>query len=371
MATAKDIAAIQKCVRNRLDDSAIREKAIAGVMGDAPSHYSKSPQLWNAAFHRVNMNAIYLPFDVDDAHVENLLAALRDSERCMGINVTVPYKARVIDYLDDVDPGARRIHAVNTIVRNRSGRLIGYNTDGEGFVESILTCQPERPDSFIPSLKGMNVLLLGAGGSARAVALHVANLLDGGELVICNRTVEHASSLAADIRKGGPSAIGIAEKDLPTWAPKADLIINSTTKGQGGVRKLPNGSAITLEPYSALASAQPSALPSMDSTDTNFEAKWHALAAPDIEANNRASLSLAQSIPSATRFYDLIYYPEETIFLRHGRVTGHPTMNGKSMIINQAVIGFCKRICQTRLQALGIDTAETYKQLLDVMYRAW
>ena len=369
--TSSNIAAIQKCVSNTLDGSAIGENLIAGVIGDAPSHYSKSPRLWNAAFRHLAMNAAYLPFDVDDEQVGNLLAALRDCDCFMGVNVTVPHKLRVMDFLDELDAGVKRIQAVNTIVRTPGGRLVGYNTDGEGFIESILTRQPDRAESFVTSLKGMNVLLLGAGGSARAVAFHVADLLDVGQLIICNRTLDHASSLAAEIEKVGRVAIAIGESKLTAHAPKAGLIVNCTTKGQGGVRKLPIGAAVMLERYSSLAPAHPAQFRENISTETDADAKWRAAAAQNIDANNLASMALARCIPSETRFYDLIYHPEETVFLRHGRLTGHPTMNGKSMIINQAVIAFCNRICNAELQARGVDTPETRKQILEVMYRVW
>jgi len=368
MAIFKNFAAIQKCIVNRLEDSALDEKSIAGVIGDAPSHYSRSPRLWNAAFDDLGIHAVYLPFDVDDAHVGNLLAALKDTERFIGVNVTVPYKVRVMDYLDELDPGAQRIQAVNTIVRSRSGRLIGYNTDGEGFIESILTRQPGRAESFLSSLKEMTVLLLGAGGSARAVAFHVSDLLEGGQLVICNRTLQHAMSLAADLQKTRCHPLGISEKELAAWAPKAGCIINCTTKGQSGVRKLPNGMAVTLEPYSALAPAHPPALAESISQEQNT--RLPATAAADIDANNSVSMALARSVPPETRFYDLIYHPEETIFLRQGRITGHPTMNGKGMIVNQATIAF-KLICNAELQARNIDNAQTHKQILEIMYRAW
>jgi len=369
--TSSNIAALQKCVSNTLGGSAIGENLIVGVIGDAPSHYSKSPRLWNAAFRHLAMNATYLPFDVDDAQVGNLLAALKVSNGFLGVNVTVPHKLRVMDYLDELDPGAEKIGAVNTIVRTPDGRLIGYNTDGEGFIESILTRQPDRTQSFIPSLKGMNVLLLGAGGSARAVAFHLADLLDGGELIICNRTLEQARSLAAEVQKTGGHAVAIDEGKLTANAPKAGLIVNCTTKGQGGVRKVPNGAAIMLEPYSSLAPAHPAEFPQTFLPETDTDEKRRAAAAQDIDVNNLASMALARCIPSETRFYDLIYHPEETIFLHHGRMTGHSTMNGKSMIINQAVIAFCKRICSAELQAAGIDTSETRKQILEVMYQAW
>jgi shikimate dehydrogenase len=371
MASSKDIAALQECVENNLDSSAVGDKRIAGVIGDAPSRYSKSPRLWNAAFRHLGINATYLPFDVDNVHLGKLLAVLKNSDRFMGINVTVPHKVRVMDYLDELDPGAARIRAVNTIVRNPSGRLIGYNTDGEGFIDSILLPQPNRKESFIASLKGINILLLGAGGSARAVALHVANLLGGGVLVICNRTLDHAVALAADVQAVGGHALAIGEDALQGQASNAGLIINCTTKGQGGVRKSPGGTALTLEPYSALGPAHPPAFAESVFNDTDLAATWRGAAARDIDANNLISMALARCIPSTARFYDLIYHPEETTFLRHGRITGHPTMNGKAMIINQAVIAFCKRICRAKLQARGIDTPETSRQILEVMYGAW
>lgn len=356
-------AALQNCLSNALDDSVIGANLIAGVLGDAPSQYSKSPQLWNAAFQYLGIDAVYLPFDVADARVGDFLRALRDCDRLLGVNVTVPHKLRVMDYLDELDSGAVRIRAVNTIVRTPDGQLVGYNTDGEGFIDSLLTRQPGRTESFIPSLRGTTVLVLGAGGSARAVAFHTADHLHGGQLILCNRTVEHAASLAAEIRQIGRNALAIGEQELKAYAPKAGLIVNCTTKGQGGKRKLPDGRVVSLEPYSALAPAHPVRLSETSAAN--------AAASQDIEANQAASIALARAIPPETRFYDLIYHPEETVFLRHGRLTGHPTMNGKSMIIHQAVIAFCDRICLAELQTRDIDPGKVRGKILEVMYRAW
>ena len=71
------------------------------------------------------------------------------------------------------------------------------------------------------------------------------------------------------------------------------------------------------------------------------------------------------------RFYDLIYHPEETLFLRHGRLTRHRTMNGKNMIVCQAAIAFCQRICQRQLQQLGKDDVETRRRIAEIMYASW
>jgi len=231
MSTAKDLAAIQACLTNRLDAQIIGDKRIAGVIGEAPSRYSKSPALWNAAFADLAIHARYVPLDVDAAKLKDLAAAFRNCERLLGVNVTVPHKLAIMDSLDELDPGAARIRAVNTVVRTHDGRLVGYNTDGAGFGASILKPQPGRTESFVASLSGTDVLLLGAGGSARAVAFSVSELLGGGRLIICNRTVEHALALAKEIRSAGGHAEAIGENDLLKWALKVILIINSTIKG--------------------------------------------------------------------------------------------------------------------------------------------
>jgi shikimate dehydrogenase len=369
MATRQDIAALQSCIANRLDESVIGVKAIAGIIGDGPSHYSKSPALWNAAFRHLGMNAIYLPFDVAEDRVGDLIHALRDSQRFMGVNVTVPHKVRVINFVDELDPGAARIGAVNTIVKSAEGKLIGYNTDGEGFVDSVLGPPPGGASAFMDTLNGVDVLLLGAGGSAHAVAFHVSDHIGQGKLIIANRTVEQARALAEEICKTGHEAIAINESEISARAPKVGLIINCTTKGQGGIRQLADGTATILEPYSSLAPASPPSL--VDLNDPHFEAKWRTSASADIEANNQVSELLAKKIPPDTRFYDLIYHPKETVFLRHGRLTGHQTMNGKYMIVCQAVIAFCKRICQRQLQELGRFNDQTFAEIASVMHQAW
>ena len=177
-----------------------------------------------------------------------MLGVLKTNDRFLGVNVTVPHKVQVMNFLDDLDPGAKRIEAVNTIVRTAEQRLVGYNTDGEGFIDGILQRQPDRNASFLETLTGLNVLLLGAGGSARAVAFHVADRLSNGRLFISNRTSEHAVSLAADINKNGGNAEPIPQSEIANFAPTVGLIINSTTKGQGGLRKLANGQTTTLDP---------------------------------------------------------------------------------------------------------------------------
>jgi shikimate dehydrogenase len=350
MTASEDIERIQPCIRNRLDRGAIGTKHLVAVIGDAPSRYSKSPSLWNAAFQELKMPAVYVPLDVDAAQLPALMTAIRKSDRCLGLNVTVPHKLAVLNYLDAMDETAKRIGAVNTIVRSEDGKLLGANTDGQGFVESLTTIQPGSAAPLVESLKNVNALILGAGGSARAVAFALAEKLEHGRLYIANRTHESAVSLAAEVGKSRAGAEAIREEEVPNYAPRVDIIVNCTTKGQSGF----------LEPYSALAPARP-VKPSEPANASHT----------DIEANNDASWKLALSVPPGVGFYDLIYHPAETVFLRHGRASGHRTLNGRAMIVAQAAEAFFNHLCRRQLERAGLHTAETRRRILKTMAEAW
>lgn len=371
MSLPNAIARIQACIYNRLDRNAVGKKMIAGIIGDAPSDYAKSPSLWNAAFRALEMKAVYLPFDVDHSRLPELVQALKKSDQVMGVNVTVPYKVKIMEYLDGLDERARQIKAVNTIVRTRDGKLVGYNTDGKGFLESIVAPQPGREDPFVESLKGIDVLIIGAGGSARAVAFHLAKAMENGQLLISNRTPETARDLAGDIKKNSGNARAIKENEVPEQAPKAGLIINCSTKGQGGIRKNPDGKATSLEPYSALGPANPAAIAESDYGKPHFYRDWLSASLNDIEANNRLSLHTALSVPLHVGFCDLIYFPIETVFLSHGRLSGHRTMNGKRMNVTQAVDAFFHKVCGEYLKKLGKHNPRTYKRIYKIMWEAW
>lgn len=371
MSIADELDQIQTCVSNRLERAAIGDKRMAGVIGDLPSTYSRSPSLWNGTFRALGLNAIYLPFDVPDTHLKGLLAALRRSEQLLGVSVTVPYKTAIMPYLDEVDEKAKQIKAVNTIVRTEDGRLLGYNTDDAGFLESILTAAPDQARPFVESLKGLDVLLIGAGGAARAVAFSLAEALGEGNLLISNRTSGSALALAKEIERvsGKPSAI--EEDQVGQRASKVGLIINCSIKGQGGIRKIREGKITTLEPYSALAPANPAQIPQSQYREPEFYRAWLRASLPDIAANHVASWNLALSIPLETRFCDLIYHPEETTFLQHGRLSGHRTLNGKGMLIAQAAHALCHLVCRQHLTRLGLYSSETYRRVLQTMYESW
>jgi shikimate dehydrogenase len=367
----KDLSAIQACVTNDLRPAEIGGRRIAGVIGDAQSRYSKSPALWNAAFNQFGIDAVYLPFDVDAGHLKQLVSTFRDSEVFLGCNVTVPHKQKIIQYLDRLEPQAARIGAINTIVRSADGTLTGYNTDGEGFTESLRSPLPGQTRPFVESFKDLRVLILGAGGSARAVAFALADMAEIGEILFCNRAVEAGAALAEAIRAITANVRAVGEDGIAAHAAAANLIVNCTVKGQGGPRKAAEGRVTMLEFFSALASARPESFPAAEAERTDFVSKFQAACRADIDANNDASMAIARSIPESCGFYDLIYHPEETVFLRHGRLTGHRTMNGKAMIVWQAALAFCRHIGKSELEAKKLDGAGIVSRVAEIMFGAW
>jgi shikimate dehydrogenase len=371
LSTATDLKALQACIRNRLEIEASQAMRLAGILGDTPSQYAKSPLLWNRVFSNLQMDAIYLPFDVDDARLEAFARAMRECEALMGVNVTVPYKVKIMDYLDAIDEPAQRIRAVNTIVRGSDGHLVGYNTDGKGFVDSLIAPTPAKRDPFVDSLAELDVLTIGAGGSARAVAFQLAEAVEKGQIFIANRNLEAAKELANEINQQFRNATALKEDEIASAALQVALIVNCTTKGQGGARHLPDGKITVLEPYSALAPANPTVFPESEYRKPGFHRAWLSASLSDIEANNRASYNLALAIPLDVAFCDLVYHPAETVFLRHGRLSGHRTLNGKGMIIAQAVESFFYRICRDHLRAMGLDHMETYRRIGEIMHEAW
>lgn len=136
---------------------------ITGLFG-YPVEHTLSPAMHNAAFKSLGLDYCYVPFSVHPDYLEDAVKAIRALNLC-GVNVTVPHKEKVIPLLDEINEEASFIGAVNTIV-NLYGRLIGYNTDGRGFIQSLL----ERGISF----ESKNVLIVGAGGASRAISYYLS-----------------------------------------------------------------------------------------------------------------------------------------------------------------------------------------------------
>jgi len=201
--------------------------AVYGVFGDPVAH-SLSPLMHNAAFVHCAIDATYVPFHVTADELSAAVVALK-ALNIKGINVTIPHKEAIIPLLDHVDPAARQIGAVNTVI-NSNGRLIGYNTDSSGFIRSA-----HQDLGFSPP--GKQVLLLGAGGACRAA---VQALLAAGvqRIIVANRNLQRAVNLIESFQSDATQpqlvAVSYQSTEFLQAVSVADLLVNTTSVGLHG-----------------------------------------------------------------------------------------------------------------------------------------
>jgi shikimate dehydrogenase len=253
---------------------------ICALIGD-PVEHSLSPHIQNAAFKHLNLNFVYVAFKVTKKNVEKAL----DGARALGIkglNVTMPLKTAVIPHLDQLTPEAEKIGAVNTIL-NDNGKLIGYNTDGLGALKA-LKANGQNP-------AGKNILILGAGGAARAIAFTLCK--EANAVVILNRTLEKAKTLAEELNKTLGKTVRhgrLDEKTLGKEVKSADILVNATSLG--------------MSPYE-------------NETPVNMKLLHRNLTV-----------------------FDLVYNPPETKLLKEAKAVGAKTVDGLSMLVYQGALSF-------------------------------
>ncbi len=254
------------------------ETKLCGIIGQ-PVRHSLSPVFQNAAFKHAGLNWVYLPFEVEPSGLGDAIAGLK-AAGCRGLNVTMPYKHAVIELLDGLSESASMVDAVNTI-EFKSGRLIGHNTDGRGFVASL------REDAeFDP--RGKSAIIIGAGGAARAVALALAQ--SGlSKLLILNRRPVKAEELMRLIFSRYPDCTVGVSQSPDSDISEYDLIVNTTPVGMEQSPGLPNA---------------------------------------------------LEGIEVRQIVYDIIYWPLETEFLKLAKEKGARTMNGARMLLHQGAASF-------------------------------
>ncbi len=191
---------------------------VYGVAGD-PVVHSLSPAIMNAAFRRENVNAVYLTLHAKT--LKDLLTCVREIP-LHGISVTMPYKEAILKHLDNTDSHTTKIGACNTVVRAQDGKLYGFNTDAAGVVRPL--------ERRLPTLEGAKILVLGAGGAARAAVFGLKER--GCEVYILNRTAAPAKKLARQARARTAKRADLQKLSF-------DVIINATPVGLANTRETP------------------------------------------------------------------------------------------------------------------------------------
>ena len=278
---------------------------IIGIIGKNIEN-SLSPLIHNQIILKHSLNFCYLPFQVAETNLGKAIQGIK-ALNIRGVNITFPYKEKVIKFLDEVEESALRIGAVNTIVNNK-GILIGYNTDVIGFKKSL-----QEDGKF--AIKGEKAVIFGAGGAARAV---VYALLEEGieEISIFNRTLERAKKIKQNLSSFFPksriSVFPLEEEDMKDKIEKAHLLVNTTSLGIA---------------------------PQSDNTPLPDEKLFH----PDLLV------------------YDLIYHPAKTLFLRQAERAGAKIINGLPMLVYQGIESF---YLWTGLKPEGKEVLKMIRQII-------
>jgi shikimate dehydrogenase len=252
------------------------------LFGD-PTEGNPTSRMQNAAFERVGLDWRYLDFTITASGLETAMSAARQFGFA-GMNLTIPHKIAVIPLLDGLEPSAEISGACNTVVRQKDGRLIGSNTDGTGFVWSI------RDAGIDPA--GLDVVLLGAGGAARAVAVELARA-GARHITIAGRTASKRDDLVDLLQARTPVAATSLRWEGILAVPDCDVLVDCTPVGMG-----------------------------------------EGAAAREVVAANLAALS------RSTVVCDLNPERADTAFLERSRERGHKTLGGLPMLARQGAAGF-------------------------------
>ena len=250
------------------------------VIGN-PIDHSLSPTIHNYWIKKNNIKAIYDKERLNSDDLKNLIVKIKERKIC-GVNVTVPFKKKIIPYLDKLTPGAEATQSVNTLLLTDNNKIVGYNTDIGGFENAIKYTKYD--------ISGKKIFILGSGGVTPSLifALYKMNV---SSITIANRTKTKAEYLKNFYNSNIVKKKGWNDIKVVNWGevPEFDMIINATSVG----------------------------LNSDDKLDLDFS-----------------------KISKNKFFYDVIYNPKETNFLKKGKELGNKTENGKKMFIFQAAEAF-------------------------------
>ena len=254
---------------------------LASIIGTDIGH-SKSPAMMNAAFEELGMDAYYFPMNIQEEDFGTVVKGL-SKMNYMGLTITTPYKLEILSYLDEIDPLAKIIGAVNT-VRIQDGKLKGFNTDGEGFVRGL-----EVDGGLI--IADQTFLVIGAGGVSRAIMTVLASRRPK-KIYLANRTVEKAEEICEKLnREVCPCCVPLPlDCNLEPFAAESTVLINATNIGM-----------------------------------------------PPMEGKSPVDLSLLRPDLFVA---DVIYNPRRTLLLETAEKMGCRVVNGQSLLLHQGKIAF-------------------------------
>jgi shikimate dehydrogenase len=247
------------------------------IIGD-PIEHSLSPAMHNAAFNFLKLGSTYIAYRVAYSELAASICSLKEV-RLAGFNVTIPHKTRILKYIDVLDRVASKAGAVNT-VQNVDGALYGYNTDVGGFLRPLA----KRGIN----LNGLNVLLLGAGGAARAVVVALSSKTENLKISIANRNRDRAKELAKIGNTLGANCESFSLQDVQLLSYRADMIVNTLPLGM----------------------------------------------------YNEKSIIDLQYIPSDSIVYDVVYRPVLTDLLKNAKQAGATLVFGYEMLLEQGAESF-------------------------------
>ena len=254
-----------------------------GIIGN-PVEHSLSPVMHNAAFEALGVEAVYKLFPLEEEELDGFFKQLKKKDSpIFGLNVTVPYKEKIMAYMDSTSPLAQKLGAINTVVITNERKLIGYNTDAPGFMAHLTELQ------FHTAQK--RVTILGAGGSARAILATLCMIPERPESILMyNRTSARLQELVKDLESMiDLSMVQCVEHPEDLNIELADLLINTTSVG------LREEDPLIIDP---------------------------------------------EQLHSNMLVYDLIYRPAETPLLAEAKARGARTANGLGMLYYQGILSF-------------------------------
>lgn len=243
-----------------------------------PVKHSISPNIHNTLFQKLNLNYVYLAFDIDPRDLRSAVRGFR-AINVRGFNVTIPHKINVIKYLDKIDSSVKESGSVNTVV-NKEGELVGYNTDIDGIVNSLKDIEYDNCG---------RALIIGAGGAARAAIVALKNLRIE-DIVVCNRRLWRAAALVRRFRNDHLKMKAVSLSEVSRYSRNASVIINATPIGM---------------------------LPNIDETPLR-----------------------SHEIPRNTVVLDLVYNPLKTRLIIEAEKAGAKTITGLRPLVEQAAKAF-------------------------------